>query len=479
VNKLVVLNYHISPRVINVMTIKMQWHSLLNTDRLGVKKESAIESGYENYFSDDKDRVLFSKETRLLQGKTQVFSLLAAGEYVRNRFSHSLEVSSVGRRIGNIIKGELHRKNLWMAQDPKFDFPSVIESACLCHDIGHPPLAHVGESAIRLWFKESPLAQHVFEKMDSAGSGHLKNDFLRYEGNAQNFRLLSRLIKSHKRGGLQLTLGTLATVAKYPCSANFAANNKQAHSGFKKHGFFADDRELFTEVAEGTGLISASAIDAAWYRHPLSYVVEAADDICYSVIDIEDAVWMGCVGHHDAIDLIIKIAGVKHLPKLKAILSNQGKIEEIRELAVKKMICEVASVFVQHEDDFLTGQFDGDILSKTSYAADVLELKRFAEENIYVSRPALSIRTSGYAMIEGLLNGFVGALEDMSERGESCSSKSKMIVTLADSLTDNRGKVSKDPYSRLLSVTDMISSMTDKKAIEVYKIISGQSLASL
>lgn len=452
----------------------MRWENLLNSDRLGVKYESKVENGYENHFSNDKDRILFSKEMRILQGKTQVFSM--ADEYVRNRYSHSLEVSSVGRRIGNVIKGEMFSKNRYMNFDPNYDFASLIESACLCHDIGHPPLAHVGESAIRVWFAESQLAKKVFDKIDDE---RLKNDFLHYEGNAQNFRLLSRLMKNHNKGGLQLTLGTLASVAKYPCDSSFSIDNKIKHAGFKKHGFFYDDAENFRAVAEGTGLIPVSTSSLAWYRHPLSYIVEAADDICYSIIDIEDAVKMRCVGYQEAIDLIIGIAGEKNASRIKNIVGNQEKIEEIREIAIKKMISEVGEIFVSHESDFLGGCFSGDLISKTSYAENILKLKEFARKNIYVSTPAVSIRAAGYSMIEGLLNGFVGAVEDLNERGDRCSSKSRMFVTLAEKyLLDKKGLVSRDPYKRLLSVTDLISSMSDKQAIDIYRTISGQSLSS-
>lgn len=462
------------------MVAKMQWDKLLNTDRLGVEHELVDGSHGGNRFSDDKDRVLFSKEARLLQGKTQVFSLPSAGEYVRNRLSHSLEVSSVGRRVGNIIKSVLHDKYSEMRLQPKYDFASLIEVACLCHDIGHPPLAHVGEDAIRLWFKESPLASDIFERMEAAGKAAYIQDFLRFEGNAQNFRLLSRLMKRHKHGGLQLTLGTLATVAKYPCSAEHArmATN-QCHYGFNKHGFFMDDAELFTMVAEGTGLIRNNSNELGWFRHPLSYVVEAADDICYSIIDLEDAVKMGCVSFKDAVDQVICISGQNNLPNYQTIVSNQTVLEEIREAAIRVLIKEVAEIFLQNEDTLLYGKFKGDLISQSKYADEIANLKAFAQKHIYVSMPALSIRTSGYAMLDGLMSAFVGAVEDKSKNGEGCTSKSKMIVTLAATLTEGKGMCSDDPYQRLLSITDMISGLSDKKAIEIYKIISGQSLASL
>lgn len=462
------------------MVAKMQWDKLMNTDRLGVGNASEKISQGGNRFSDDKDRVLFSKEARLLQGKTQVFSLPSAGEYVRNRFSHSLEVSSVGRRIGNIIKCALHEKYPEMRGKQKYDFASLIEAACLCHDIGHPPLAHVGEDAIRLWFKESPLAETVFKKMQAAGQGERVHDFQRFEGNAQNFRLLSRLMKRHKVGGLQLTLATLATVAKYPCSADYSRLAiYNSHVGFKKHGFFMDDAELFNEVAEGTGLLREDDNELGWCRHPLSYIVEAADDICYSVIDIEDAVSMGCVTYKDAVDQIIGISGHDNLPDYQCFVTDQTKLEEIREEAIRVLIKEVADVFLRNEDALLSGTFCGDLISQSRYANEVLSLKRFAQKHIYVSMPALSIRTSGYAMLEGLMSAFVAAVEDKSENGEHCSSKSEMIVTLAATLTEGKGMCSNDPYQRLLSITDMISGLSDEKAIEVYKIISGQSLTSL
>lgn len=462
------------------MVVKMQWDKLMNTDRLGVGRSSEKGSLGGNRFSDDKDRVLFSKEARLLQGKTQVFSLPSAGEYVRNRFSHSLEVSSVGRRIGNIIKCALHDKYPEMRGKQKYDFASLIETACLCHDIGHPPLAHVGEDAIRLWFKTSPLADGVFKKMKEDGQGDRVYDFLRFEGNAQNFRLLSRLMKRHKPGGLQLTLATLATVAKYPCSADYsrlAIYNQQV--AFKKHGFFMDDAELFSKVAEGTGLLREGDNELGWRRHPLSYIVEAADDICYSIIDIEDAVSMGCVTFENAVNQIIGISGQESLPTYHGGVSNQTKLEEIREEAIRVLIKEVADVFLKNEDVLLSGEFCGDLISQSRYANEILSLKRFAQKHIYVSMPALSIRTSGYAMLEGLMTAFVEAVEDKSENGEQCSSKSEMIVTLAATLTEGKGMCSCDPYQRLLSITDMISGLSDEKAIEVYKIISGQSLTSL
>ncbi|MCG8428445.1 MAG: dNTP triphosphohydrolase, partial [Chromatiales bacterium] len=265
--------------------MSMNWPQLLSRKRLG-SDEDPSGTTVRTDFQRDFDRIVFCSAFRRMQDKTQVFPLSRV-DYIRTRLTHSLEASSIGRSLATLVGEQIivrHQLDGFEASD----FGDICAAACLAHDIGNPPFGHSGEDAFRHWALSAPYGQRRVAVLQ----GSEKEDFLNFEGNAQGFRIITRLQNAANHGGLQLTCATLATFTKYPRESWLGGSRFDGVSA-KKQGFFAADRELFEEVAEATGMIRREPLRAIWYRHPLSFLVEAADDISYRVIDIEDGFRLG------------------------------------------------------------------------------------------------------------------------------------------------------------------------------------------
>jgi dGTPase len=254
----------------------MEWSRLISGKRLGLKHSNPVEIG-RSVYQRDYDAIVFSSSFRRLQDKAQVFPL-AKSDYVRTRLTHSLEVSCVGRSLGQLIGEYLKKKKELPSQLAPADIGSIVAAACLAHDIGNPPFGHNGEKAIQGWFK-AEAGQSVLTGL----TAHEKADFENFEGNAQGFRILTRLQNTDNEGGLQLTCATLGTFTKYPRPSKVSCGKHPTHSGrgFKKHGYFVGEAKMFEEVAAEVGLIRRHQKCSGWFRHPLVFLVEAADDICY------------------------------------------------------------------------------------------------------------------------------------------------------------------------------------------------------
>jgi len=450
---------------------RMDWNRLLSRARPGLSHQQP-DSEARTDFQRDFDRIVFSSAFRRLQDKTQVFPL-SQSDYVRTRLTHSLEVSSVGRSLGTLVGDCVIRRHELRNVDPQ-DFGAVVAAACLAHDIGNPPFGHAGEDAIRLWFTHSLNGQALLEQLDAPE----QQDFIRFEGNAQGFRIISRLQSPDNRGGMQLTCATLGTFTKYPRAA-WLADERLPGIAFKKFGFYQDDRDLFTEVA---GLLGLEPVGSdAWSRHPLAYLLEAADDICYRIIDVEDAFRQQQLPYEQVRDLLLPLSGDpdRARRKLTHITRPKEHIEYLRAKAIGTIIDQVHCCFMDHEDAILAGQFADELLDRIPAAEAMRALKACGEQQVYVCKPVVEVEAAGFEVLGGLLEAFMTTVNDIAARGGQASPKSRMLIHLVPEQFLGPGRVPHvDLYRRVLAVTDFVSGMTDSYAVALFKKLTGMSLPS-
>ena len=446
----------------------MNWNRLLSRARLGIAGQRATSEARTD-FQRDFDRIVFSSAFRRLQDKTQVFPL-SQSDYVRTRLTHSLEVSSVGRTLGTKVGESIIRRHHLHGVYPQ-DFGAIVAAACLAHDIGNPPFGHAGEDAIRLWFETSATGQQILAQLNPAQ----QQDFLCFEGNAQGFRVIARLQSPDNRGGMQLTCATLGTFTKYP-RASWLQDLQPAGITFRKFGFFQEDYDLFAEVAEQLGLQPVAP--GAWYRHPLAYLVEAADDICYRIIDIEDAFRLKQLGYEEVHDLLIPLTGdTQVVGKLKGITQAKEKIEYLRAKAIGHIIDQVHECFMASEEIILSGGLHEELLDVIPAAPAMQALKVCAEAKVYVSRPVIEIEAAGFEVLGGLLQAFITTVNDLAGRGVGAASRSRMLIHLIpQQFVGSKREPHSDLYRRVLAITDFVAGMTDSYAVTLFKKITGISL---
>ncbi len=449
----------------------MDWPQLLSRKRLGAE-DPGTGSATRTDFQRDFDRIVFSSSFRRMQDKTQIFPLSKI-DYVRTRLTHSLETSSVGRSLGTLVGEQIidrHRLENFEASD----FGDICAAACLAHDIGNPPFSHSGEDAIRHWASFADYGKRRVEVLRNSE----KEDFLSFEGNAQGFRILTRLQNRDNRGGMQLTCATLAAFTKYPRESWLGCDLRDGVSS-KKHGFFSADRELFEEVADTAGLIRRDPIRAVWCRHPLAFLVEAADDICYRVIDIEDGFRLGHLSYEEARDLFWPVIGnpAKQEPRLRRIGGQKEKVEFLRAKAINEAILQARDCFLDNETAILAGDFDEPLLQTVPKRAELDRLLEVARERIYCAPEVVEIETAGFEVISELLERFILVLDDLAENGDQATPKSRMTSLLVpDQFIGPGRRPSADLYTRLLLLTDFVAGMTDSYAVSLYKKMTGISL---
>lgn len=451
--------------------MSMNWPQLLSRKRLGSKEEPSDNTSRTD-FQRDFDRIVFSSAFRRMQDKTQIFPLSKI-DYVRTRLTHSLESSSVGRSLGTLVGEQIiARHNL---QDTEAsDFGDICAAACLSHDIGNPPFGHSGEDGIRHWAETAEYGRRRVGVLQ----GSRREDFLNFEGNAQGFRVLSRLQNRDNPGGLQLTCATLAAFTKYP-RESYIGNGRFAGVSAKKQGFTAEDQVLFTEVAETVGLIRKDPVIAIWCRHPLAFLVEAADDICYRVIDIEDGFRLGHLTFQEAMELFCPILPNqdKQLSRLEGINGDKEKIEFLRAKVISFAISEVISCFLDNEEAIVAGRFDEPLMDHIGKRGEMERLIQVATDKIYCAPEVVEIETAGFQVISELLERFIQILDDIAEHGQSASPRSQMMVRLIPAQFIGFQRIpAEDGYTRLLKLTDFISGMTDSYAVSLYKKVTGISL---
>lgn len=447
----------------------MDWNRLLSRVRLGLSRQHP-DSEARTDFQRDFDRIVFSSAFRRLQDKTQVFPL-SQSDYVRTRLTHSLEVSSVGRSLGTMVGDSVIKRHQLQGVYPQ-DFGAVVAAASLAHDIGNPPFGHAGEDAIRLWFTTSKTGQAVLQQM----SMPQQQDFLRFEGNAQGFRIITRLQSPDNRGGMQLTCATVGAFTKYPCASTLNTEPPSAIA-FKKFGFYQDDEDLFAEAADQLGLKSVQP--GAWSRHPLTYLVEAADDICYRIIDVEDAFRLQQLRFEDVRDLLLPLTGAEDRAqhKLTHITRPKERIEYLRAKTIGTIIDQVHQCFMANEDTILAGELAEELLDRIPAAEAMQALKACGENQVYVSKPVIEVEAAGFEVLGGLLEAFVTTVNDIAANGSNASPKSRMLIHLIPEQFAGPGRQPlADPYRRVLAITDFVSGMTDSYAVSLYKKLTGISL---
>ena len=441
-----------------MMTPQERWLKLLSPERLGAPAEHvAGHSPDRSRFQQDYDRIVFTSALRRLKDKTQVFPL-AQSDYVRTRLTHSLEASCVGRSLGAMVgRAIVDRHGLAPEVHPS-DFGAVVAAACLAHDIGNPPFGHAGEDAMRAWFATHDTYLQGLNAQQQA-------DLLNYEGNAQGFRILTHLQNPTNPGGLQLTCAVLATFAKYPRGAYLA--EPLPGKSARKFGYFAAEAELFAQVADTVGLIPRAP--GAWFRHPLTFLVEAADDTCYLVVDIEDGVQQGCVTAEQAESLLLDLAGgPASATRLKHLHDSKRRIEYLRARAIGRLVDEAARIFLENEAAILDGSFDQALFDVSPVSASLQKVRQVAEEQIYNARQVMEVMAAGYEVISGLLDGYViGACDPANSRYRVW----RNLLPADFDQTAGEGN-----YLRLLQVADIVAGMTDSYAVSAYRRLKGIEL---
>jgi len=439
----------------------MTWDTLLSPERRLQKKTSGEPS--RSSFEQDYDRIIFSHPFRRLQDKTQVHPL-PEHDFVHTRLTHSLEVSSVGRSLGKKA-GEiiLERHPELRSNFTLFDFGAVTAAAALAHDLGNPPFGHAGEDSISDFFKHHPLGKRWQSEVTAAQW----EDLIRFEGNAQGFRILNK-----DQYGLRLTYATLGAFTKYPCPA-LVDERQPGRKSQKKFGFFQSERESFIEVADALGLIRMA--DNIWCRHPLAFLVEAADDICYNIIDLEDGCRLGLVSFDETVDLLGRILGDKlNRSRLAEIDDLNQKLGILRSMAIGQLIDACIEVFADHESAILDGSFDQALADLSRYSNSLREISRVSVERIYHARHVVEIEASGHQILPGLLEEFTEAGASMLSGNSSRKHKNLSLLLPREIASGIKPGI--EPYDMLRTIIDFVSGMTDRHALSLYRKIKGISL---
>ena len=421
-------------------------------------------------FQRDFDRIIFSSAFRRLQNKTQVFPL-PGSVFVHNRLTHSLEVSSVGRSLGSLA-GEFIVQNFEneLTEDSKnfylYNLNNVIAAACLCHDIGNPAFGHSGEDAIASFFEknESELKPKFTEKEWA--------DLVNFEGNANAIRILTHKQTGKDEGGTQLTYTTLASIAKYPCEA---IAKKKGHVNRKKFGFFQSEKQTFLNIANATKMMVESEEPSIFKRHPFVWLVEAADDICYNIIDMEDAHRLGIISTADCENLfmdLIKSVNEKDAKrsaeKLLLFSNKNERISYLRAKVINALINKSTELYQQHFSEILNGTLNKALLDIfKSESESFQEVERFSIEKIYGHRSVVEIENAGYNVMYELLNHFIPPI--IKEKSERKGFEKKALQLIPSQFIYEDGTV----YEKVLGVLDFVSGMTDNFATDLYRKIKG------
>lgn len=456
----------------------MEWTQLLCQRRMQADRfEDETPDDHRTEFQRDYDRVLFSSAFRRLHDKTQVFPM-PEDDHVHSRLTHSLEVSSVGRTLGIAVGREILRENPSLESTPGIDeqaFGDIVAAACLAHDIGNPPFGHSGERAIAQFFELDPEGKQALSRLDHEAE---RCDFTKFEGNAQGFRIL---VRTHNRsnGGMQLTAATLAAFIKYPReSMHLEQGAKPATDvASKKYGFFQSERSEFLRLAKHVGLAENPApkgvvfpgpAPLAYCRHPLAFLVEAADDISYRILDIEDGVRLGLAPHREAEQILENIASRKHSFRKPGTTDLRDRIAYLRGKAITQLRDEVVRVFLDHQRSILSGTYSAALLDGISLSKrDLDDLAKLMAKHCYEHRSVVEIEQAGFHVLGGLLRIFISLVCK-----DTLSSSEQKLLRLIGYEHERHGCL----YDRLQQVTDYVSGMTDRYAVASYRRLQGISL---
>lgn len=442
----------------------MEWKQLLSSQRLSSQRFVPNNEPSRSAFEQDYDRIIFSHPFRRLQDKTQVHPL-PEHDFVHTRLTHSLEVSSVGRSLGKRV-GEtiLQRHPALKDEFSLFDFGSIVAAAALAHDLGNPPFGHAGENAISDFFNDT----QAFKDRVSAAEW---SDLTNFEGNAQGFRILNK-----NQYGLKLTFASLGAFTKYPCPADFSPRDPEKKSQ-KKFGFFQSEKEIFTEVSKQLGMGTAGNTSTCLARHPLAFLVEAADDICYSIIDLEDGCSLGLISYDEAYALFkgVITRNESKLGKLDHLTSQAEKIGYLRALAIGDLMDQCSTLFLDNEREILDGSFDKALADHCPSQKALDDIIQVSKTRIYRARKVVEIEAAGHEVLPGLLQEFTRAGELLM-----IGTRSRKYQNLQELLPEEVKLAIKDQpssyYTMLRHVIDFVSGLTDRHAISLYRKIKGFSV---
>lgn len=437
----------------------MDWEQLLSLKRFGdVKKRIRKEQDETRLgFEVDYDRVIFSSEFRSLQDKTQVIPL-SQTDFVHTRLTHSLEVSVVGRSLGRLVGEKILEKHPHLQSELGYqanDFGAIVAAAALAHDIGNPPFGHSGEKAIGEFFKTGAGLIYKDQLTDKE-----YQDLCDFEGNANGFKIITQK-------NLRLSYATLGAFMKYPKES--LPKKPTPHIADKKYGFFQSEKDMFKNVANDLGLLKRSDSHISYSRHPLAFLVEAADDICYTIIDFEDGINLGLIEEEYALEYLINLVRDRIKTETYYALTNrQERISYLRALAIGTLIDEAVTIFMDNEAAILNGTFNCALLDKSKYDAQIKDIIKISVENIYESEEVIDKEIAGYQIINKLLGIYTKAVNN-SFNGNTSNYDSLILKRLPKTIDFSNASL----YERLLAVCHYVSLLSDSKAILNFKTIEG------
>ena len=442
----------------------MQWEDLLSLQKQGdTKKRLRIEENESRTgFEVDYDRVIFSSAFRSLQDKTQVIPL-SKTSFVHTRLTHSLEVSvvgrSLGRQVGNAIL-EKHPHLLTVHGFQSTDFGAIVAAAALAHDIGNPPFGHSGEKAIGAYFLSGNgkrFASQLTKKQ--------YQDLIDFEGNANGFKILTET-KNGVHGGLRLTYASLGAFMKYPKES--LPKKPTSHIADKKYGVFQNDVAFFEEVAATLGLSKRGSQDTMSYdRHPLAFLVEAADDICYTIIDFEDGINLGWIPEETALEYLVNLVKDSlNKEKYAGLSQAKDRLAYLRSLAINTLISEAVAVFVANEDAILNGEFTEGLLDKSRFEAQISDIITTSVAKVYQSPEVIEKELAGYQILTTLLDVYTTAFEN--ESNGTTSHYDKLVLKSFDGIA-----LPAKPYDYVMLCCNYIAMLTDGQALQLFQKIQG------
>lgn len=443
----------------------MEWSKLISARRLGMETYRTNAMDERSEFLRDYDRLIFSAPFRRLQNKTQVFPL-PGSVFVHNRLTHSLEVACVGRSLGNRVARSLVALHPELAGSAVEEIGNIVSAACLAHDLGNPPFGHSGERAISTYFSEGKGSTLRSSLTDTEW-----NDIVHFEGNANAFRLLTHQFVGRRNGGFALTYSTLAAIVKYPYASCYAG-------GKPKFGFFHTEAETFRTIADELGMVrlSGEGEPLRYCRHPLVYLVEAADDICYQMMDIEDAYKLKLLTPNETNALLLPFVEESRRARVEEtfnmVTDRNEQIAYLRSKVIGILIDECAEAFVAHEAEILEGTFEGSLIKHTGERCRdaYVHCSKVAVNKIYRSRDVLDVELAGFRIINTLIELMVDAVTHPDK------AYSKLLI---DRVSSQYEIHSDTLYGKLQAVLDYLSGMTDVYALDLFRKINGNSLPAV
>lgn len=440
----------------------MNWQDLISNKRLGQESLHMTRKDDRTEFQRDYDRLIFSSPFRRLQNKTQVFPL-PGSVFVHNRLTHSIEVASVGRSLGAEVCKDVIRRYPELRDTHISECGSIVSAACLAHDMGNPPFGHSGEKAIATYFSEG-----AGQQLKNRLSEEEWCDFTHYDGNANAFRLLTHQFIGRRPGGFVMTYSTLASVVKYPFEST-AAGGKQ------KFGFFQADKENYLKIAEELNIkkLSKEGEPLRYARHPLVYLVEAADDICYEVMDIEDAHKLKIISTEETKHLLLAFFKEDRQEEMKKVFDLVTDANEqvvyLRSAVIGTLVRECAQVFLANEEAIMDGSFQGSLIHHISERplAAYRQCEAYSHQHIYYSKDVVDIELAGFKVISTLIDLMIDAVTHPEK------AYSGLLISRVSSQYDVSAPTL---YGKVMAVLDYISGMTDVYALDLYRKINGHSL---